>query len=211
MSIISLKNINKSFGSNKILENFNLEIKKGESIAILGESGSGKSTLLNIIGLLDDSDSGEFNILENKNIKLSSKEAEKLRRYEIGYIFQNFALIDNITVSENLDIALTYRGDIEDKNTEKLKILKEVGLEDKIDSKIYELSGGEQQRVSVAMVFLKPCNIILADEPTGSLDDMNKEIIMEFLEKANKDEKTLIIVTHDKDVSKICERIVELS
>lgn len=211
MSVISLKNINKSFGSNKILENFNLEIKKGESIAILGKSGSGKSTLLNIIGLLDEFDSGEFNILENKNIKPSSKEAEKLRRYEIGYIFQNFALIDNVTVSENLDISLAYRDDIEDKNIAKLKMLEEVGLEDKIDSKVYELSGGEQQRVSIAMVFLKPCNIILADEPTGSLDDMNKKIIMEFLEKANKDGKTLIIVTHDKDVSKICERIVELS
>ncbi|AFS77143.1 putative macrolide export ATP-binding/permease protein [Gottschalkia acidurici 9a] len=210
MSIISLKNINKSFGSNKILDNFNLEIEKGEFIAIVGESGSGKSTLLNIIGMLDDFDSGELIVSGNKNLKSSSKDAEKLRRHEIGYIFQNFALIDNVTVSENLDIALTYRDDIKDKENVKLKILKEIGLPDKINSKIYELSGGEQQRVSISMVFLKPCNIILADEPTGSLDDINKEIIMDFLKKVNKGGKTVIIVTHDKDVSKMCNKIVKL-
>ena len=211
MSIISLKNINKSFGNNKILDDFNLEIKKGESIAIIGESGSGKSTLLNIIGLLDDFDSGELMISGVNDVKPSSKEADKLRRYEIGYIFQNFALIDNMTVSANLDIALTYRDDIKDKEDAKLKILEEVGLKDRINSKIYELSGGEQQRVSISMVFLKPCNIILADEPTGSLDDMNKKIIMKFLEKAHEDEKTITMVTHDREVSKICERIVELN
>lgn len=210
MSLISLKNINKSFGTNKILNDFNLEIQKGESIAILGDSGSGKSTLLNIIGMLDDFDSGALIVAGNKNLKPSSKDAEKLRRYEIGYIFQNFALVNNMTVSENLDIALAYRKDIENKEDAKIKMLEKIGLKDKLMSKVYKLSGGEQQRISVSMVFLKPCNIILADEPTGSLDNMNKEIIMGFLREANSAGKTVVVVTHDRDVSKVCERIVKL-
>ncbi|ABR46344.1 ABC transporter related [Alkaliphilus metalliredigens QYMF] len=210
MSLVSLKNISKSFGKNKILEDFNLEIEKGESIAIVGDSGSGKSTLLNIIGMLDDCDSGELVIAGKKKLTSSSKDAEKLRRYEIGYIFQNFALIDNMTVSENLDIALAYRKKSENKETIKANMLEEMGLRDKLNNKVYELSGGEQQRISISMVFLKPCSIILADEPTGSLDDTNKEIIMNLLQRVHKDGKTIIIVTHDKDVSKICERIVKL-
>lgn len=210
MSIISLKNIKKSFGTNNILNNFNLEIAEGEFIAILGGSGSGKSTLLNIIGMLDSFDSGEFIIAGNKNLKPRSKDAELLRRYEIGYIFQNFALIDNITVSQNLDIALEYRKGIENKEEEKNKILERIGLRNKKNSKVFELSGGEQQRISIAMVFLKPCNIILADEPTGSLDSTNKNIVINFLKEANLAGKTVIVVTHDKSVSNICERVIKI-
>lgn len=134
-----------------------------------------------------------------------------MRRYEIGYIFQNFALADNMTVSENLDIALTYRNNIKDKEDIKIKSLEKIDLKDKLNSKVYELSGGEQQRVSITMVSLKPCNIVLADEPTWSLDDMNKKIVMDFLEQANSNGKTVVIVTHDTDVSKICNRIINES
>lgn len=211
MSLISLKNISKSFESNQIISNFNLEIKQGESVAIVGPSGSGKSTLLNIIGMLDYFDSGELIISGKKNLNPNSKDAEMLRRYEIGYIFQNFALIDNMTVSKNLDIALEYRKDIKNKEDEKIRVLKKVGLENKLNDKIYKLSGGEQQRISVAMVFLKSCNIILADEPTGSLDELNKEIIIDFLKEASSLGKTIILVTHDKTVSKICDRVITLS
>lgn len=210
MGIVSLKNINKSFGSNKVLKDFNLEIKEGESIAIVGISGSGKSTLLNIIGMLDSFDSGELVIAGKQISNPNSKEAEMLRRYELGYIFQSFALVDNMTVSENLDIALEYRKDIKDKENEKIKTLKKVGLEDKLNTKVYKLSGGEQQRISVSMISLKSCNIILADEPTGSLDDKNKEVIIDFLKDANSLGKTIILVTHDKSVSEICKRIVTL-
>lgn len=210
MSIVSLKNINKSFGSNKVLKDFNLEIKEGESIAIVGASGSGKSTLLNVIGMLDSFDSGELVIAGKQISNPNSKEAEMLRRYELGYIFQSFALVDNMTVSENLDIALEYRKDIKDKENEKIKTLKKVGLEDKLNTKVYKLSGGEQQRISVSMISLKSCNIILADEPTGSLDDKNKEVIIDFLKDANSLGKTIILVTHDKSVSEICKRIVTL-
>ena len=143
---------------------------------------------------------------------------ENVKYYYDYYEFE-LELLSNVLVGDALRSENTYYEffiknklfDIKDKEDAKLKILEEVGLKDKINNKIYELSGGEQQRVSISMIFLKPCNIILADEPTGSLDDMNKKIIMKFLEKAHEDEKTITMVTHDREVSKICERIVELN
>ena len=149
--IIELKNINKKYGSRELFQNLDFSIKKGEMVAITGASGSGKSTLLNIMGLIDKPDSGEVLICGNKNPYDKEKIKLNLFRNNIGYLFQNYALVDNYTVSKNLDIALEYVK-VTDKDKKKLKeeALDKVGLLDKLNNKVFELSGGEQQRVALA-------------------------------------------------------------
>lgn len=211
MGIVKLERVSKSYGRNKVLENISLDIKKGEMVAIVGNSGKGKSTLLNIIGLIEDFDSGLLTIDSEVSIRINSLKATKLLREKISYLFQNFALIDNETVEDNLILALKYvklsKGDKKDKIKEALKNVDLSGYEKR---KIYELSGGEQQRVAIARIMLKPCEIILADEPTGSLDEENRNIIFKLLKKINDSGKTLIIVTHDKYIAKECDRIINL-
>lgn len=208
--VIELKNINKKYGNKELFKDLNLSIKKGEMIAITGKSGSGKSTLLNILGLIDKPDSGDIIICNNKNPYYNEKEKIKLFRYNIGYLFQNYALIDNYTVSKNLDIALEY---VRSNNKKELKeeALKKVGLLDKLNNKIFELSGGEQQRIALARLMIKKNDIILADEPTGSLDDLNRDIILNLLKKLNNEGKTIIIVTHDNIVADMCTRKINLN
>ena len=209
--MIELKNITKSFGQKAVLDNVNLKVNKGEMIAIMGSSGSGKSTLLNIIGLIEKPDSGTI-LLNNKIYdKIDNHQTTLAHRNLIGYIFQNFALIDNETVSQNLDVALTYSNiSKKDRQNKKMEVLKYVGLQNKIDSKIYELSGGEQQRVSLARVMLKPCEIILADEPTGSLDEETSEEILKILKHLNQQGKTILIVTHNVDIANKCDKIYKI-
>ncbi|WP_294387505.1 putative bacteriocin export ABC transporter [uncultured Clostridium sp.] len=207
--IIQLKNIDKKYGNKYLFKNLDFSIKKGEMIAITGASGSGKSTLLNIIGLIDKPDSGEVLICGNKNPYDKEKIKLNLFRNNIGYLFQNYALVDNYTVSKNLDIALEY---VKGKNKNKLKeeALDKVGLLDKLNNKVFELSGGEQQRVALARLMLKKNDIILADEPTGSLDEDNKAIILKLLKELNNEGKTVVIVTHDKVVADICDREINI-
>ena len=168
MAIIELKGVTKSYNK-KILDNFNMSINENEFVAIVGESGKGKSTLLNIVGLLENGDSGEIIIDGESNIEPNSSKASKILRYKINYLFQNFALIDEETVMKNLMLALKY---VSINNMDKVNRIKEaldkVGLSGYEDKKVFELSGGEQQRVAIARCILKPSKIILADEPTGS-------------------------------------------
>lgn len=206
---IILRNVNKGYGNKKILKDFNISINKGEMIAITGESGKGKTTLLNIIGLIDEPDSGDVIIQDIKNPWKSEKSQIKLFRYTIGYLFQNYALIENETVNKNLDIALEYVND-KNKMEKKKNALERVGLLDKLNSKIYELSGGEQQRVALARLMLKKNDIILADEPTGALDEANRDRILTLLKELNNEGKTIIIVTHDSIVSDKCSKIIKL-
>jgi len=207
--IIELKNINKNYGNKYLFKNLNFSIKKGEMIAITGASGSGKSTLLNIIGLIDKPNSGEVSICGNKNPYDKEKIKLNLFRNNIGYLFQNYALVDNYTVSKNLDIALEY---VKGKDKKKLKeeALDKVGLLDKLNNKVFELSGGEQQRVALARLILKENDIILADEPTGSLDEDNKAIILTLLKELNNEGKTVVVVTHDKVVANMCDREINI-
>lgn len=207
--IIELKNINKNYGNKYLFKNLNFSIKKGEMIAITGASGSGKSTLLNIIGLIDKPNSGEVSICGNKNPYDKEKIKLNLFRNNIGYLFQNYALVDNYTVSKNLDIALEY---VKGKDKKKLKeeALDKVGLLDKLNNKVFELSGGEQQRVALARLILKENDIILADEPTGSLDEDNKAIILRLLKELNNEGKTVVVVTHDKVVANMCDREINI-
>ena len=210
--MIELKNINKKFGSKQIFEDLNLKIEQGDMIAIMGSSGSGKSTLLNIMGLIEKPDSGEV-ILNNKKYgKINSRQVTLAHRNLIGYIFQNFALIDNETVSKNLDVSLEYVDATKsEKQYKKQEALERVGLSDKLNSKVFELSGGEQQRVALARVILKPCEIILADEPTGSLDGETAKEILNILDYLNKEHnKTVVIVTHDLNIAKHCNKIYEI-
>ncbi|WP_133014298.1 MULTISPECIES: putative bacteriocin export ABC transporter [Clostridia] len=207
--VIELKNINKNYGNKYLFKNLNFSIKKGEMIAITGASGSGKSTLLNIIGLIDKPNSGEVSICGNKNPYDKEKIKLNLFRNNIGYLFQNYALVDNYTVSKNLDIALEY---VKGKDKKKLKeeALDKVGLLDKLNNKVFELSGGEQQRVALARLILKENDIILADEPTGSLDEDNKAIILRLLKELNNEGKTVVVVTHDKVVADMCDREINI-
>lgn len=208
--VIELKDVNKKYGNKDLFNNLNLSIKKGEMVAITGASGCGKSTLLNILGLIDKPDSGEVIICDNKNPYDNENVKLNLFRYNIGYLFQNYALVDNYTVSKNLDIALEY---VKSNNKKELKeeALKKVGLLDKLNSKVFELSGGEQQRIALARLMIKKNNIILADEPTGSLDASNRDIILKLLRDLNNEGKTIVIVTHDDVVANMCTRKIELS
>lgn len=211
MPIIKLENICKSFGSKIILNDFSLEINHGDLIAITGSSGSGKSTLLNIIGLLEEFDSGNLIIDNDKNIKINSKRSTMILRHKISYLFQNFALVDDKTVSYNLELATKYLNKSKvDKKHLITTVLKQVGLDGYEKRKIFELSGGEQQRVSIARLLIKNSKIILADEPTGSLDKSNRDIVFSYLKKLNADGKTIIIVTHDEYIASNCTRTIYL-
>ena len=190
---ISLKNISKKYGNHKILENINLDIYEGDFICIFGKSGGGKTTLLNIIGTLEEYDEGELICFSEHNPIRNRKESELLRRYKIAYLFQN------------LNLAVKYSRST-DKKSIIQKALMDMGIEDKIKSKIYELSGGEQQRVALARNMVKPYEIMLADEPTGSLDSENKKIVIDTLVKLNKLGKTIIVVSHDKEFEKIAHK-----
>ncbi len=205
---VTIQNLSKSFGDHIIFEDFSLEILKGSMIAIQGKSGSGKSTLLNIIGALEKPDDGTIQVLDYENVKPNSKKSEKMLRYKIAYLFQNYALIDNLTVEKNLKLAMHYR---KDKSPSMIRdALKLVGLEGFENKKIYTLSGGEQQRIALARTFLKPCDIILADEPTGNVDDENKEMIIGILSKLKETGKTIIVVTHDTSLDKYFDDIIVL-
>lgn len=207
MDIIVAKNIIKYYGDKIILNKFNLQVKKGEIVSIMGSSGCGKSTLLNILGLIEDFNDGELIINGISNIKINSKKSSEIIREKIGYLFQNFALVDTETVAFNLNLALKYVNLTKDENKRKIsEALAQVGLKGYEKRRIYELSGGEQQRVAVARLLLKPCEIILADEPTGSLDQENTNNILKLLKHLNNQGKTIIIVTHDTMVGNISNR-----
>ncbi len=209
MSDIILSNITKMYGDKVVFSCFSLTIEPGEFVCISGESGKGKSTILNIMGLLDFPDTGDVIIRGVKNASLQSASGRKLARKEIAYVFQNYGLVEDQTVIYNMKIAAKF--------SEKQSIqdyydaLEEVGLKQGVlKQKIYQLSGGEQQRVALARLHVKPSSIILADEPTGSLDATNRDIIMNILKKHNEAGKTLVVVTHDKEIEKCANRVVRL-
>ena len=202
---ISLKNVNKSFGAHHVLKDVNLNINEGDFICIFGKSGGGKTTLLNILGTLETYDNGEMRSFEKLDPIKKKKECELLRRNNIAYLFQNFALVEKMTVEDNMKLAVKYN---KAKNKKELiqTALDKMGVGDKLKSKVYELSGGEQQRVAIARNMVKPFDIMLADEPTGSLDDENKQMVMGTLLALNKEGKTIVVVSHDKDFKKIASK-----
>ena len=204
--------LNKSFGSNIVLHNISFEIESGESVALVGPSGCGKSTLLNIIGLLETLDSGTINLEEKAYPSINSKKATLMRRTEINYLFQSFALINDWKVSKNLLLALQYTK-LSKQEQERLirTALENYGIGEKFDAVVNELSGGEKQRVAIARAMIKPGNLILADEPTGSLDKAMATIVIDsLLDSVHANHKTLLMVTHDMGIAQRCDRIIEL-
>ena len=209
MKAIEIKDICKKYGEIEVLKNFNMDVEENEFVCIVGGSGSGKSTLLNIIGLLEKADSGEVIYFNEKSCKPYSNNAVKMLRNEIGYLFQNFALVDDESVYNNLKIALEYTKVI-NKAEAIANALKEVGLSGIEKKKVYKCSGGEQQRIAVARLLLKPCRIVLADEPTGSLDPHNKKIVIDLLLHLKEIGKTVLVVTHDQEVAAVANKVVRL-
>lgn len=204
--------LNKSFGSNTVLHNISFEIQSGESVALVGPSGCGKSTLLNIIGLLETLDSGTINLEGRVYPSINSKKATLMRRTEINYLFQSFALINDWKVSKNLLLALQYTK-LSKQEQERLirTALENYGIGEKYDAVVNELSGGEKQRVAIARAMIKPGNLILADEPTGSLDKAMATIVIDsLLDSVHANHKTLLMVTHDMGIAQRCDRIIEL-
>ena len=212
MNAVEIKDLYKSYenGRIKALNGINLTIKDGEFVSIIGPSGSGKSTLLNMLGALDVPDSGSISVA-GEDLK-SSKNLNEFRGEKIGFIFQLHNLIPNISVRENVEIPMFTQGmsSKEMKNCA-LKLLDDVGLKDKADILPNKLSGGERQRVAIARALANDPSIILADEPTGSLDSKTSSKILKQLIYLHEDKNvTLIIVTHDMDVAKLADRVVEV-
>lgn len=209
MKVVVVDKIHKQYHDHVIFDDFSMEIEQGSFVAIQGASGSGKSTLLNMIGLLDSPDKGNIVIFDKKNVKPFSRQANKLLKAKIGYLFQNFALIDNKSVYYNLYLSIDHFS-FPDKKERILKALEDVGLKGFENKKICECSGGEQQRVALARLLIKPCQLILADEPTGSLDSVNKKVVFKILKKMQSQGKTIVIVSHDEELVERADRIINI-
>lgn len=202
--MIEVKNLNKSFGTRKIFENFSFYVQSGEFVVLSGESGSGKTTLLNIIGALEPFDSGQV-VVDGIDIN-EPKNHRKYFAEHVGFLFQNFVLIEDMTVRQNLNLIRK----INSSGVSMEEALKKVGLLDKIDSPVYTLSGGEQQRIALARLMVKKCKVILADEPTGNLDYKNANQALSILEALNASGKTVVMVTHDESMKQRGWRVIEL-
>ena len=206
--MIEAVNITKAYNNEAVVSDFSVRIEKGDFIAITGESGKGKTTILNMLGLLEKPDFGE--VIVEGVVSLNGKEVMMVQRKKFGYLFQNYALIENETIEFNLKIALEYR-----KNVNKKSLMKEalyfVNLNAAtLKKKVYQLSGGEQQRVAIARLYLKESDYIFADEPTGNLDMKNRDIVFELLRKLNEMGKAVVYVTHDLELAEKADRRIKL-
>jgi putative ABC transport system ATP-binding protein len=215
MSLISLNQIVKRYrmgtAETTVLKHISLNIHQGEMVAIVGASGSGKSTLMNIIGLLDRADSGEY-FLENKNVAgLNADDLALLRNQHIGFIFQQFNLLQRFNAEQNIALPLTYRNIPADIIREKVKeVLQHVGMDGFSCHRPTQLSGGQQQRVAIARAIIGEPRVILADEPTGSLDSNTGKEIMNLFVHMHQQGRTIIIVTHDEHIAAQCPRRITL-
>lgn len=208
MSLLEVKNISKIYGPLKALDNVSLNVDEGEWVAIMGPSGSGKSTMMNIIGCMDKPSLGTV-ILDGKDIsKESDKNLTALRRDKIGLIFQQFHLVNYLNALENVMVAQYYHSMPDQK--EAMEALKRVGLADRAKHLPSQLSGGEQQRVCIARALINHPEIILADEPTGNLDEANENIVLDIFQQLHREGTTLIVVTHDPEVAEVAQRTIVL-
>ena len=213
--MVELENVSKTFGKKEArveaLRGIDLSIREGELVAIMGKSGSGKSTLLNILGGMMSMDNGEY-WYDGKAVNFrSQRELTKFRRNEVGFVVQYFALADDLNIFQNVALPLKYQGYSRKKIKEMvMEALRELEIEDKAKAYPSELSGGQQQRAAIARAVVKQPRLLLADEPTGNLDEATGEAVQEIFHKLNKNGKTIIIVTHDAKVAKHCERIIHL-
>lgn len=210
--MISGKNIHKRFDTVEVLKGVDMEIKKGEVVSIVGPSGSGKSTLLHILGTLDKADTGTITMNNTQVHTLSAKKLAAFRNRHIGFVFQFHHLLPEFTALENVCIPgwLAGRGKTEVKE-EAMRLLRLLGLSDRLDNKPNQLSGGEQQRVAVARALINKPDIVMADEPTGNLDSANAKDLHElFFKLRNEFDQTFLIVTHNEDLAKLSDRILHM-
>ena len=208
MSLLELENISKIYGELHALDNVSMKVDNGEWVAIMGPSGSGKSTMMNIIGCMDKPTSGRV-ILDGVDIAHESdKNLTVIRRDKIGLIFQQFHLVNYLTAVENVMVAQYYHS-VPDEMVA-LEALDRVGLADRARHLPSQLSGGEQQRVCIARALINYPEIVLADEPTGNLDEANENIVLDIFQQLHKDGTTLIVVTHDPEVGEVAQRTVTL-
>lgn len=213
MELINLKDIEKiyktKFYETKALDKINLKINSNELIAITGPSGSGKSTLMNILGLIDKPTNGQYILYGQESSHLNDSASSKIRNEKISFIYQHFALINELNILENVILPLNVRKlSKKQKNELGLKYLKKVGLEECSKKYPYEISGGQQQRVAIARALAQETDIILADEPTGNLDECTSKEILKILVDLNNKGKTIIIITHDENIAQYCKRQV---
>lgn len=207
MEIIKLKNICKSYEGRTIFNQYSLTIHDNEIVVIMGKSGSGKTTLLNIIGLLEPINSGCIYLYDKI---VTKKDIKKIHREKIGFLFQNYALLEEKSVLYNLNIVYPTKKERKNNRTKVLDVLKEVHLEDYENKKVCQCSGGEKQRIAIARALLHNSRIILCDEPTGSLDKDNRDMIMKMFLKLKQKGKTLVIVTHDEKMTAIADRVIQI-
>ena len=208
MSLLELKSISKIYGDLHALDNVSLKVEKGEWLAIMGPSGSGKSTMMNIIGCMDKPTSGQV-LLDGVDIsKESDRNLTAIRRDKIGLIFQQFHLVNYLTALENVMVAQYYHS-VPDE-AEAMEALRRVGLADRAKHLPSQLSGGEQQRVCIARALINYPELILADEPTGNLDEANENIVLEIFRQLHDEGTTLVVVTHDPEVGEVAQRTVVL-
>jgi len=213
--MLELKNVTKIFRTDEIettaLANVNVKLEAGEFAAIMGPSGCGKSTLLNIIGMLDTPTTGEYHFNGQEISRFSERQLAQLRKVSLGFIFQSFNLIDELSVFENVELPLIYQGMSSRERAERIdEVLEKVGIAERRNHLPQQLSGGQQQRVAVARAVVSRPNMILADEPTGNLDSTNGEEVMELLTRLNAEGTTILMVTHSQTHAEYAQRVINL-
>ena len=215
-NLIELRNVYKIYGEGlesevRALDGVSLSIGRGEFIAVVGQSGSGKSTMMNVLGCLDVPTYGSYLLNGTDVSELTDKELSRIRNKQIGFIFQQYNLIQNLSVLENVELPLIYQGiDPIDRREMAMTALERVGLADRLHHMPNQLSGGQQQRVSIARALAANPPVILADEPTGALDSKTGKDVMKFLSKLNEDGKTIILITHDTNIAECAKRIIRI-
>jgi len=213
--LIKITNIKRDFELGNeivyVLKGIDLEINKGEYVALMGPSGSGKSTLMNLLGCLDTPTSGTY-ILNGKDVsQMHDDELAEIRNKEIGFVFQTFNLLPRTTALDNVALPMIYAGySKSERRARASKVLAQVGLDDRMDHQPNQLSGGQRQRVAIARALVNKPSIILADEPTGNLDSKTSEEIMKLLEEIHKNGNTIIVVTHEEEIASYAKRVIRL-
>lgn len=207
--VLETKGLTKKFGNITALDNVNIRVCKGEWVSIMGPSGSGKTTMLNLLSCLDTPSEGRYILDGVDTSSLSKKDLVVVRREKIGLVFQQFHLVPYLTALENVMLAQYFHSMI-DKN-DAVEVLKRVGLAHRIGHLPSQLSGGEQQRVCIARALINQPAIILADEPTGNLDEANEGVILDYLKELHRERKTILLVTHNPELSKYSDRVIKLN